>query len=81
MEVTGDPGYSGEKIFHISSLPGSQMPSGLKASGPLSYLDEVQITDAVGLTVTQELDKEFTTHLMVVRKESRTTSRDLFTLG
>lgn len=62
MEVTGDPDHSGEKIFHITSLhpKALQMPSGLKALWEaLSLpLDEVQITDAVGLTVTAEVGQE-----------------------
>lgn len=62
MEVTGDPDHSGEKIFHITSLhpKALQMPSGLKALWEaLSLpLDEVQVTDAVGLTVTAEVGQE-----------------------
>ena len=62
MEVTGDPDYSGEKIFHITSLhpKALQMPSGLKALWEaLSLpLNEVQTTDAIGLTVTAEVGQE-----------------------
>lgn len=62
LEVTGDPDHSGEKIFHITSLhpKALQMPSGLKALWEaLSLpLDEVQITDAIGLTVTAEVGQE-----------------------
>ncbi len=62
MEVTGDPDHSGEKLFHITSLhpKALQMPSGLKALWEaLSLpLDEVQVTDAVGLTVTAEVGQE-----------------------
>lgn len=62
LEVTGDPDYSGEKIFHITSLhpKALQMPSGLKALWEaLSLpLNDVNITDAIGLTVTAEVGQE-----------------------